>query len=99
MTLYRLSPRRVEAALTPLRSGWEPETLLAEVQRVWPATVGEVIAREAAPVAENAGVLTLSCSASVWANELDLMAPMILERLNEAMCRGAVRRLRCITSS
>ena len=34
--------------------------------------------------------------ASVWAQELDLMAPQIVGRLNEALARDAVRRLRCV---
>ena len=62
-----------------------PATLLAQVQRVWPATVGEAIAAEAQPTAERGGVVTISCSASVWAQELDLMAPKIIARLNERL--------------
>ncbi len=69
--------------------------MLAEVQLIWPSTVGDAIAREASPVAERAGIVTVACSASVWANELDLMAPAIVERLNLAMRRGSVRKLRC----
>jgi predicted nucleic acid-binding Zn ribbon protein len=78
-----------------VRDELAPETLLAEVQRVWSATVGPAIAAEARPSAEHAGVLTVSCSASVWAQELDLMAPVILERLNPALRRGRIERLRC----
>jgi hypothetical protein len=43
-------------------------------------------------------VLTISCSASVWAQELDLMAPAILERLNASLQRGRIQRLRCVTA-
>jgi Dna[CI] antecedent, DciA len=42
-------------------------------------------------------VVTVSCSASVWAQELDLMAPVILERLNRLLHAGRVSRLRCVT--
>ena len=73
-----------------------PATLLAGVQRVWPATVGEAIAAEAQPTAERGGVVTVSCSASVWAQELDLMAPQIIARLNSALADGQVQRLRCV---
>lgn len=69
--------------------------MLAEVQFIWPSTVGDAIAREASPVAERAGIVTVACSGSVWANELDLMAPAIVERLNLGMRRGSVRKLRC----
>jgi predicted nucleic acid-binding Zn ribbon protein len=58
--------------------------------------VGDVIAEEAQPTAERGGVVTVSCSASVWAQELDLMAPAILERLNRLVGPSSVSRLRCI---
>jgi predicted nucleic acid-binding Zn ribbon protein len=41
-------------------------------------------------------VVTISCSASVWAQELDLMAPQLIARLNEALSRGSIQRLRCV---
>ena len=71
-------------------------TQLADVQRRWPGAVGEAIAAEAAPVRERGGVLTVSCSASVWAQELDLMAPQILCRLNELLGEARVQKLRCV---
>jgi Dna[CI] antecedent, DciA len=33
----------------------------------------------------------------VWAQELDLMAPLLIEKLNAALASGEVRRLRCVT--
>jgi predicted nucleic acid-binding Zn ribbon protein len=97
MTPYRRSPRRAALALDHIREELEPATLLAEVQRVWPGAVGAAIAQEAQPTGERAGVVTVSCSASVWAQELDLMAPIILERLNRLLRSGQVARLRCVT--
>jgi predicted nucleic acid-binding Zn ribbon protein len=70
--------------------------MLAEVQRVWGDAVGPAIAAEASPSAERGGVLTVSCSASVWAQELDLMGPEIVERLNAKIARGRIGRLRCV---
>lgn len=93
---YRRSPRTLETAFGHLADDLAPQTLLAEVQRVWPDTVGAAIAAEASPTAERAGVVTISCSASVWAQELDLMAPQIIPRLNAALQRGQLQRLRCI---
>ncbi len=63
---------------------------------MWHGTVGGTIAGEAEPTAERGGVVTVSCSASVWAQELDLMAPAILERLNSHLRTGHVSRLRCV---
>jgi predicted nucleic acid-binding Zn ribbon protein len=84
-------------ALGQIQADLEPDTVLAEVQRVWPRAVGPMIAREAQPTRERSGVVTVSCSASVWAQELDLMAPTILGRLNELLRSGQVSRLRCVT--
>jgi predicted nucleic acid-binding Zn ribbon protein len=79
-----------------VRDELAPQTLLAAVQRAWPLAVGPGIAAEAEPSAERGGVLTVTCSASVWAQELDLMAPAILERLNQMLDSGRIERLRCV---
>ena len=96
MTAYRRSPRPMAFALGQIRDELAPESLLADVQRAWRAAVGPTIAEEAQPTAERGGVVTVSCSASVWAQELDLMAPAILERLNRMLDSGRVARLRCV---
>ncbi|MFZ0040197.1 MAG: DUF721 domain-containing protein [Solirubrobacteraceae bacterium] len=96
MTKYRRSPRSLEAALGALADELAPETLLAEIQRVWPATVGPAIAAQAQPTAERGGIVTVACAASVWAQELDLMGPQIVDGLNRALPSGAVKRLRCV---
>jgi predicted nucleic acid-binding Zn ribbon protein len=94
---YRRGPRPLAHALERVETEWAPQTLLAEVQRSWAQAVGELIAAEAQPTSERAGVLTISCTASVWAQELDLMAPAIVERLNAVLGRGEITRLRCVT--
>lgn len=97
--MSRRAPRPLSAALAPLQEALAPATLLAEVQRVWAAAAGEAIAGVAAPVAERGGVVTVACSASVWAQELDLMAPLLIEKLNAAVAAGEVKRLRCVTGA
>jgi hypothetical protein len=97
VSLYRRSPRPVAIAIDRIQAQLAPETLLAEVQQVWGEVVGSAIAGEAEPTSERAGVLTISCAASVWAHELDLMSPVIVERLNAVLRRGAIARLRCVT--
>jgi predicted nucleic acid-binding Zn ribbon protein len=96
MTPYRRSPRPMALALDQVRDELAPESLLADVQRAWRDAVGAEIALEAQPTAERGGVVTVSCSASVWAQELDLMAPAILQRLNQRLGSGRVSRLRCV---
>jgi hypothetical protein len=83
-------------SIDQLRDELAPQTLLADAQRAWPEVVGATIAGEARPIAERAGTLTISCSASVWAQELDLMGPAIVQRLNPLLRDGEITRLRCV---
>jgi predicted nucleic acid-binding Zn ribbon protein len=77
----RRAPRPLTAAVNAALERAEPVTLLAAVQRAWPGAVGEAIAREASPVAERSGVVTVACRSSTWAEELDLLRDQILARL------------------
>jgi len=97
MTGYRRAPRRLTFALDQIRDELEPDSLLGEVQRAWREAVGGAIAQEAQPTSERGGMLTISCSASVWAQELDLMGPAIVGRLNQLLRSGEISRLRCVT--
>jgi predicted nucleic acid-binding Zn ribbon protein len=96
VTRFRRSPRSMELAFEALRDDLAPRTLLADVQRCWSDVVGPMIAAEARPVSQRGGVVTVSCTGAVWAQELDLMAPSILERLNPHLDGGEVVRLRCV---
>jgi predicted nucleic acid-binding Zn ribbon protein len=93
---HRRGLRSFSPAIERLRDELAPETMLAEIQRVWPQVVGAAIAAEARPTRERAGVLTVACRASVWAQELDLMGPTIVERVNSSLTRGRIERLRCV---
>jgi predicted nucleic acid-binding Zn ribbon protein len=95
---HRRSPRPLSLALDGIRDELAPATVLAAAQRAWLSAVGPAIADEAQPTAERGGVLTVSCSSSVWAQELDLMAPAIIERLNEHLRAGEIARLRCVAT-
>jgi predicted nucleic acid-binding Zn ribbon protein len=97
MTHARRSPRPLGVALEHARGEWAPATLLGEIQSAWPGAVGALIAAEAMPITERAGVLTVRCSASVWAQELDLLGPTILAKLNAALRLGQVSKIRCVT--
>ncbi len=93
---WRSGPRQFGAALDGARREWAPETLLAQIQEIWADVVGAEIASEATPSATRGGTLTVSCAASVWAQELDLMGPEIVQRLNARVPSGAIERLRCV---
>jgi predicted nucleic acid-binding Zn ribbon protein len=98
VTHSRRSPRPLGFALEQIETELAPATLLSAVQQTWRETVGEAIAGHATPTSERGGVLTISCSASVWAQELDLMSVAIVKRLNGRLKEGRISRLRCITA-
>jgi predicted nucleic acid-binding Zn ribbon protein len=91
--MRRAAPRPVATALEALTARLQPQTLLAEIQRAWPAAAGP-FADVATPFAERDGTVTIACPQAVWAQELDLMAERVVGRLNEELGRSAVRRLR-----
>jgi len=91
----RRAPRPVGAALDGVTATLAPATLLAEVQRVWPAAAGDAFAQASEPVSERDGVLTVACASAVWAQELDLMGPDLVGRINAALGAETVRSLRC----
>jgi predicted nucleic acid-binding Zn ribbon protein len=81
-----------------------PATTLARVQGCWSDAVGETIGAEAQPVGERDGTVVVACSSSVWAQELELLAPELVERLNATLGARAedprpVRALRCRVGS
>lgn len=81
----RRAPRPFSVAIERLRHDLAPPGLLSDVQRVWPGVVGAVVAAEATPTAERAGVMTIACSSSVWAAELEMMSADVVARLNDAL--------------
>jgi predicted nucleic acid-binding Zn ribbon protein len=94
----RRGPRPLSAAISTVRAGLAPRTLLAGVQERWAEAVGLEVARQAHPVAERAGVVTVSCASATWTSELSLLAPQLLERLNGGLSNGPrVRAFRFVT--
>ena len=84
----------VSGALDALTGRLAPATLLAEVQRAWPQAAGPAFAPHSAPWAEHEGEVVVACPEAVRAQELDLMSELVVERLNQAIGRPAIRRLR-----
>jgi predicted nucleic acid-binding Zn ribbon protein len=95
--MSRLAPRQISSALERLTTTLAPATTLARVQGVWEAVAGSAIAEAARPSGERDGVLTVTCNAAVWAQELDLMAAVLIARLNETLGEEAILALRCRT--
>ena len=95
--MSRREPRSAALAVRELAERLAPASGLAAVQRVWESAVGPALAAQARPTGEGQGVLTVTCSSAVWAQELDLMGQAVIERLNAALGGPAVRSLRCQT--
>jgi predicted nucleic acid-binding Zn ribbon protein len=93
----KAAPRSLSSALDDLTSMLAPATTLARVQKIWELVVGPAIADAARPTAEREGILTVTCAAAVWAQELDLMSGDLVPRLNAALAEDAVCELRCRT--
>jgi predicted nucleic acid-binding Zn ribbon protein len=89
--MRRVAPRRVGLALAGVTKTLEPLTLIAKVQRVWPEVAGELVAQEARPVSEAAGTVRVACRSAVWAQELEMLAPDLQRRLNDALGAPADR--------
>ena len=83
--MKRLAPRPLAAALASVTRSLEPQTPIARVQRAWRETAGATIVEEAEPVSERAGTVTVACRSAVWAQELSMLAPDLLSRLNGAL--------------
>jgi predicted nucleic acid-binding Zn ribbon protein len=92
---YR-EPRQIADALARVTAKAAPATTIARLQGCWESVAGPVIAAEAEPVSERSGVVTVACRSAVWANELELLAPGLVEGLNEALGATAVGSLRFV---
>jgi predicted nucleic acid-binding Zn ribbon protein len=100
--MRRAAPRPLAAVLEPVCAAVSPQTLLARVQAVWPEVAGRALAGAAAPVAAREGVVTLACQSAVWAQEIELLSPDLLARLNGRLGaeeEAPVRGLRCAVGS
>ena len=89
-------PRTLASALARVVERAAPATTIARVQGSWETVAGTVIAEEAEPVSERDGVVTVACRSAVWANELELLAPGLVDGLNEALGGPAVSALRFV---
>src|SRR5262249_44182743 len=95
VSLNRRDPRPIGTAIGALAQTLAPMTLLASVQRVWPEAVGATIAAVAYPTAAREGTLIVSCESAVWAQELELMGPELVAKLNDRLEGAPVAGVRC----
>ena len=77
------------------RSGSRDAIPLASVTEVWPAVVGDAVARNAWPLRlARDGTLHVATASATWAQELSLLRVDILERLQERVGAEAPAGLR-----
>jgi hypothetical protein len=90
-----LKPERIGDDVKKELGRFGPATGMAELVGVWPALVGEQIARNAWPARFSRDrTLHVTTSSSAWAFELSQLAPQLLGRLQEALgeeAPGAIR--------
>ena len=97
---------KAKSRLTPIgqiidgwlaKSGFAKRLDVSQVVERWAETVGPQIAAATRAEAVNAdGTLWVRVASSAWANELSLMAPRILAKLNQDR-RGQIKEIRWLT--
>jgi predicted nucleic acid-binding Zn ribbon protein len=92
--MRRVAPRPLARALEDVTATLAPATTIARIQGCWVEVVGSAVAEESKPVSEHDGVVTVACRSSVWAQELELMGPELVGRVNAALGGEAIAGLR-----
>jgi predicted nucleic acid-binding Zn ribbon protein len=87
-------PRPVGEAIERALAVSAPQTILASVQSAWPSVAGPQIAAVTSVVSERDGEVTIECESSVWAQELEMMAPRLLSKLTAELSGPAPVLLR-----
>ena len=81
------------------RAGLAKRVAQAQVIPDWPGLVGPKIAAVATPESVTPdGVLFVRVSTSAWMNELQLMTPEIMARLNGGRAAGRITTIRWLLS-
>jgi hypothetical protein len=77
-------------------AGLETATDVWLLAEVWAKALGPQIAQRATPVRLVRGELVVAVAEAVWRQELSLLAPQIAAKLNHALGREVVQRLRLV---
>lgn len=88
------SPKPIGSALDRVLQSIAPQTPLADVQAAWPQAVGPQIAAVTRVTEEHDGTVMIECESSVWAQELEMMGPQLLDKLTSKMSGPAPDLLR-----
>jgi predicted nucleic acid-binding Zn ribbon protein len=91
-------PVQIGGAIQDLlsRLGREDDFEIVRLVRVWPAAVGEAIARRTEVTSLKFHTAVVKVSGAMWIQELNLMKPQILSRVRDTLGNDAVRDLRFV---
>jgi predicted nucleic acid-binding Zn ribbon protein len=97
----KVKPLETETSAFMLLKGAFDKSTWQQIQDVrvldiWEETVGEEIFRVAKAESFQAGILTVKVDHPVWRSELALMSKDIIRKLNQALGKVQVRRLRFV---
>lgn len=88
--------RPIADAVMRLAESLAPQTPLSKVERAWSSVVGEAMAAHSRPAALKGSLLTVECSGSVYAQELDLQSRRVLSKLSDELSGIVVERIRFV---
>lgn len=77
-------------------AGLETTSDVWQLAELWAATLGPQIATRATPVRLLRGELVIAVPEAVWRQELQLLGPQIAAKLNQAVGREVVQRIRLV---
>ena len=77
-------------------AGLETTSDVWQLGEIWSAALGAQIASRATPVRLLRGELVIAVAEAVWRQELQLLAPQIVAKLNQALGREVVQRVRLV---
>lgn len=93
--MRRRVPVPLAGAVEALADRLAPRTPLALVQRHWAEAAGEVFAPHTEALSVRGGVVSVRCSAAVYASELTFQQAAVIERLNALAGEELATELRC----
>jgi predicted nucleic acid-binding Zn ribbon protein len=89
-------PRPFGAAIRDLLAerGWEQQAAVGGVFGNWDRIVGPQVAEHTTPTAFEDGEVMIVADSQAWAQQVRLLAPVLVRRLNEELGDGTVRRVK-----
>ena len=90
--------RPIADAVMRLAESLAPQTPLSKVERAWPIVVGTAMAAHSKPASLKGSLLTVECSGSVYAQELELQSRRVITKLSEELAAQVVERIRFVVA-